>query len=335
MASPSAGRDVAVVGAGVAGLVCATRLRAAGARVTVFDKARGPGGRASTRRSPAGGFDHGAQYLTARSPGFREAVARWEKAGVLARWPASVLRLAPGGRLSSAPGADPEEARWVGTPRMSAWLRHLAGELPLETGARVEAVERRGGGWRLRCAGGASPGPFSAVVLATPAEQAVPLLAAAPALAGRAAAVATDPCWAVMLGFAGPIAGGFEAALVEGSPLAWAARDSGKPGRAPGERWVLHAGPAWTRAHLDAGAPEVVRALGAAFAEALGRALPEPVHADAQRWLYARTRTPLGAPFLLDAALGLGACGDWCLGARVEYAFESGARLGAALAGPG
>ena len=46
----AARRHIAVIGAGMAGLSCARHLQEAGCRVTVFDKARGPGGRMSTRR---------------------------------------------------------------------------------------------------------------------------------------------------------------------------------------------------------------------------------------------------------------------------------------------
>ena len=43
-------RRVAVIGAGLAGLACATALARAGHAVTVLDKGRGPGGRMSARR---------------------------------------------------------------------------------------------------------------------------------------------------------------------------------------------------------------------------------------------------------------------------------------------
>jgi predicted NAD/FAD-dependent oxidoreductase len=39
-----------------------------------------------------------------------------------------------------------------------------------------------------------------------------------------------------------------------------------------------------------------------------------------------------GAPFLWDAQARIGACGDWCLGPRVEAAFDSGEALAAAVA---
>ncbi|MBC7939825.1 MAG: FAD-dependent oxidoreductase, partial [Chitinophagaceae bacterium] len=60
---------VAVIGAGVAGAACASSLRQAGMNVTLFEKARGVGGRMATRRARWLGadgqaqdaqFDHGA-----------------------------------------------------------------------------------------------------------------------------------------------------------------------------------------------------------------------------------------------------------------------------------
>ena len=68
-----------------------------------------------------------------------------------------------------------------------------------------------------------------------------------------------------------------------------------------------------------------------AFAEVTGiRA--QPAFADTRRWRYAQTTQPLGKSHLWDAALGLGACGDWCLGHRVEDAFVSGLELALAVA---
>ena len=67
-----------------------------------------------------------------------------------------------------------------------------------------------------------------------------------------------------------------------------------------------------------------------AFAEVTGiRAAPS--HAQARLWPHARTVQALGQPFVWDAALGLGLCGDWCLGQRVEDAFVSGMELELAI----
>jgi len=97
---PASGRvrQIGVIGAGVSGLAAARTLRDQGHRVTVFEKSRGPGGRAATRRYGEVGFDHGAQYFTARDPAFRDAVDAWQEAGVVAPWHAR-MATAVGGRI--------------------------------------------------------------------------------------------------------------------------------------------------------------------------------------------------------------------------------------------
>ena len=50
-----------------------------------------------------------------------------------------------------------------------------------------------------------------------------------------------------------------------------------------------------------------------------------------QRWKCAKTMNPLGRSHLWDAKAGMGACGDWCLGHRVEDAFISGLELALAV----
>ena len=81
---------VAVVGAGMAGMACASRLIDLGVDVTVIEMARGAGGRAATRREKVGDheicFDHGVQYFSATTPKFREMCKKWEDAKVILKW---------------------------------------------------------------------------------------------------------------------------------------------------------------------------------------------------------------------------------------------------------
>ena len=55
--------DIAVIGAGIAGLVCAQQLSQAGYSVLVVEKSRGLGGRLATRRLHGTWANHGAYYL--------------------------------------------------------------------------------------------------------------------------------------------------------------------------------------------------------------------------------------------------------------------------------
>lgn len=313
------GMSVAVVGAGLAGLTCAQRLHAAGARVTIFDKARGPGGRLSTRRhaQPDAQFDHGAQFFRAHNPAFAAAVDAWHAAGVVAEWHGRVEGLGGDGTL------------WVGTPRMSALTRHLAQELDARWQTRIARIERAPGGWHLTADDGAELGHWQQVIVATPAPQAVPLLADAPALASFAASARLDPCWALMLGFDAPLAVDFDARALSDGPLSWIARNTSKPDRGPAECWVVHASPAWSTAHLELERDAIIPLLRAAFAAHAPH--PEPVVQMAHRWRYARVATPGGAPCRYDRARGIGVCGDWCIGPRVEAAWLSGAAMATML----
>ncbi|WP_244227118.1 NAD(P)/FAD-dependent oxidoreductase [Corallococcus aberystwythensis] len=318
---------VAVIGAGMSGLALARVLTGAGFGVRVLDKGRGPGGRLSTRRSADGGtFDHGAQYFTARDPLFRSLVEAWVAEGVVAEWHGRIGTLTRG-VVSPAK----ESVRYVGVPGMNAVAKALADGLDVRTGVRVERVEREAGAWRLTSETGEDLGLADVVVAAVPAPQAVQLLAGAPVLAAQAGTVGLSPCWAVMARFEAPVAVELDGAFVEDSPLSWVARDTSKPGRAPGERWVLHGSPEYSAAHLEEAAEAMAPKLVEAFGQALGRDV-RAVEAVAHRWRFAMPSPPLDATSLFDPALGLGACGDWCAGPRVEGALLSGVALARRIA---
>jgi len=306
---------IAIVGAGLAGLACATALVQVGQPVSLFDKARGPGGRMSTRRIETVqgmvAFDHGAQYFTARDPGFQDQLQQWAAAGLVAPWPAA------------------GEHAWVGVPVMNAPLQYLADAVDVSWRARVDALSRSGTGWQL-LGDALEDEAYDRVLIALPAEQAAALLAPVDAaMAERAVHTPSAPCWTVMLAFPCALAIAADT-LRDPMVVGWAARNSAKPGRAGPESWVLQATPAWSQAHLEDDPAKVVDALLHAFGERAGIALPPPLVATAHRWRYARSGGE-GTGALWNPSLGVGACGDWLLGPRVECAWLSGTQLAAAV----
>jgi len=322
--------SVAVIGAGIAGLVCAGALTGHGLAVTVFDKGRAPGGRISTRREGGVAFDHGAQFFAARDPAFRSALSGWSAAGVAVRWEGRVVELDGPGLVVDTQA----EERWVPAPSSSALARYLADGLRLELGNRVVAVERRHDGWYLARENEGWAGPFAIVLSTVPMPQAVPLLSSAlPALAEQLARVRIQPCWAVCVAPPERLPIDWDAAFVGSGSLAWICRNSAKPGRDPAEAWVLHGSAGWSAEHLEAEPAAVVGALAQAFGEITGCALDPEWPAIAHRWRFARTGRPLGQPCLFDAETGIGLAGDWCVGARIEAAFLSGSALAGRVLG--
>ncbi len=310
-------KRIAVVGGGIAGLACGARLAAAGRSVVLFDSGPVPGGRMTTRVMGGATFNDGAQFAAARDPDFAMLVQRLWAGSKALPWPAA------------------GEGRWTGVPGMSALAAGMAAEamaagLELVQEVRLQAI-RRGASWRLELERGE---PAARVVreaevalLAVPAPAAAALLRdVAPAAAARLDRVAMAPCWTLLLVLEAPLDAPDLLTPATG-PIGWAARENARPGAPAGpERWVVQAGPDWSRAWLERAPGDVEAALLDALGGLLGR-LPAVRSRASALWRDARTERALGEAFLWDAELGLGLCGDWCLGARVEAAWLSGDKL--------
>jgi renalase len=342
---PHKQRNIAIVGAGIAGLACARTLAQAGHEVTLLEKGNSVGGRMASCETPFGSFDHATQYFTVRDPRFEQALALAPSSRK--RWSANAVRvLDPHGRMAEAalPSGEPH---WVGVATMDAiplaWAAPLAAQGKLQLNTRVTRIERDAldaRRWQLQTSGAEDsvhvfPG-FDAVLLAAPHGLAAGLLrfsAVAPGMAQQMEAVEVAPCWTLMLAFPqamqptlthlGPQ---WNAALSTHHRIAWLARESSKPGRAPVERWTVQASAAWSQEHVDDDGPRVLAKLLKAFSEVTG-IHAQPAYAQVHRWRWAKTQKPLGQSFLWDEHAGIGVCGDWCLGHRVENAFVSGLEL--------
>lgn len=302
---------IAVIGAGLAGLTAARTLHGDGHTVVVWEKSRGPGGRTSTRRGPDGlRFDHGAPFL---------------HDGDL---PLDDLAATTRFRLSLPGGAVREEA--IGIPASNAPAKRLAEGLDLRVSQRVETILRSGErGYHLAAEDGGAMGVFDAVIVTAPAPQAAELLQhVAPSLAARARSVEYAPCWSVMVAWDEPLHLGFTA-TTDVPGLALAVSEQAKPGRGDAEHWVLQFGQTRSAALLEAEPDEIIALALDRWHDRIGRTAPDPVHAAAHRWRYARPRLPLPETCLVQDTIV--AAGDWCGGQSAGAAIRSGRAAAAAL----
>jgi renalase len=315
----------AVIGAGMAGLACAHELARADARVTVYERSRGLGGRLATRRIGQLAFDHGAQFITARSHPFSRYAEIALRAGMLDAWRPRIME-------DDRAWPAPIEDWWIGQPGMSALVRPLARNIEIQSGIAVHELIPSQRGWELHTDSGRQHVTFRAVAVAVPAPQAYSLLGPHSRSFRHIAEARMAPCWTGMYAFDPPIDAGADARRWTTGPLVWAACNSSKPERPRTPQcWVVHASSGWTRQHLDLDAKSAANLLLRAFEDNLGYRLPTPVHRDAHRWRHALVEQPLGLSCLVDEELSAGACGDWCIAPRVEAAFESGRSLAHSL----
>ncbi len=299
---------VAIIGAGVAGLACAQRLVSGGIKPVLFDKGRSVGGRVATRRANGLQFDHGAQYVTARGAQFTTWLQDIAVSGAAARWD-------DGTPL----------AKTVGSPGMSSLARAMAVGLDIRQTAQVTDILPAKNGWALRL--GSTEHLAARVIITVPAPQVAGLLGADHPLIGALAPVRMAPCLTLMAAVRG--AAPFLTHTDPDAALAWVAQDSSKPGRPAGGpvAWVAQAGPAFSEKHLEQSPAEIAALMLPLLCDLLGVAADTVTHAEAHRWRYARVTAALGKPFLRseDATLYLG--GDWCIGPRVEAAWDSGTAI--------
>jgi renalase len=267
----AAAMHVAVVGAGLSGLLCARRLGelVPNLRISVLEWGRGPGGRTARRRVALEqgselSFDHAAPFFTVASGTFQDQLKRWEAAGAAAPWPEA--------------GADV----WVGTPSSNAIARHLVAQLEaagasMLFGHHVTAAEHDGAVWRVRAQERATdttaeltfdalvlsdkllvlPNTYSALAPSEVGPLALPHTLASTgtvvlllALRVSAALGAALPPQTTVVEYADQPAAG--AAMI-----ARAVHESAKPGRdadAPYDQWVVHSTAGYAAAHLVGGA---------------------------------------------------------------------------------
>jgi photolyase PhrII len=316
---------VAIIGAGMSGLICARTLLDHGIAVSVFEKSRGVGGRMATRRTAGGPrFDHGAQYFTVRDIRFERYVESWIRDGIVAPWEGRIVTLT-NGHVEPKQKTTP---RFVPVPGMNAVCKHLAADLDIRLQTQVSPPQVDQGIWRLDDVQGQRLGEFDYVVTTAPSAQSSQLLACSPELQKQAQSSTMNGCWAGMIAFERPLEIPFDGAFVHESLLSWIARNDSKPDRGHGaECWVLHASPQWTMENLEAEPDEVLPQLIDAFWQSTGSERSSPSYAASHRWRFSTPVDPLESRCLFDPHLRIGACGDWCSGPRVEGAFLSGMAL--------
>lgn len=308
----------------MAGLSCARVLRRAGAFVEMFEQERVIGGRVGTARIGVLPFDHGAQYITARSERFKSYIDELAHTGYAARWtPRAFAGHEGGGQMLPW---------YVGTPGMGSIARPLAESVRVNTGRRVHTIQRVDKGWHLWFEDQTSAGPFGQVAVAVPAAEARLLLGRLDELSEPLSRVRMSPCWSLMVRIDERVLPEQDVFSDMSQVVRWISRNNSKPGRTGrGENIVVHASPAWSRETEDADPEAVAEELWGEVSHVLGLPPIRPAQMVAHMWKHGLVDTHLGETYLFSREQMVGVAGDWCLGRHAEHAFDSGALLGKAM----
>ncbi|WP_129676963.1 NAD(P)/FAD-dependent oxidoreductase [Candidatus Chloroploca sp. Khr17] len=336
--------DIAIVGAGVAGLAAGQVLQQAGYSVTVFEKSRGPGGRVASCTVGLFRVDHGAQVVKAPTA---ELLSLVQAVGGAEDLTAPVWTFDGQGRVTPGDPAMNAEPKWVWPGGNSALAKYLARGLPLRTEVTIASLRRVGAGYDLVESSGGAFGPYQAVLLTPPAPQVAHMLATSavePAvkreLLAALAPASYRMCLSIALAYPQRPQKPWYALINTDRQhaIAWLACEHSKPGRAPAANGLILAqmGPAWSAAYWDAlmkgqygeeeELPTPLAQVHAMVCGFIGTNLGAPLWVDVHRWRYALASTPyLAAASAGRAGIYVAGDGEQGLG-RVHLAIESGWR---------
>lgn len=316
-------KKVAIIGAGIAGLTCASELQCRGVQVEVFEKSRGPGGRSSTKRwdqTSGIGIDMGVPYIVKAQtkPLAVSVITSLLDAGAICEW-----------RVNQKLNGQVESFdAYVGIPRMTAVVSALSNGLTLHRQARVTGISYNET-WSLFTES-SSYHHFDAVVLAIPAPQVILIEGVDDAIVNAAQSIQFSATNTLMLEMQSPMwFDDIDIVQVNGPKILSIIADYRKPGRNRGRfTYAVHSQPGWATNQFDTQSPDHI--LDDMLTDALtttNRSTRLVMHAKLHRWKYAYLNGPaesLQCGYIRSTQSPLFACGDWCQGHTIANAFESG-----------
>ncbi|BCL37883.1 NAD(P)/FAD-dependent oxidoreductase [Nostoc sp. MS1] len=314
--------DIVIIGAGIAGLVCAQQLSQAGYSVLVVEKSRGLGGRVATRRLHGTCADHGACYLKPKGELFTSLVELLYDRHILELW------------TEPQPNTTP---RYVAPAGMSAIAKFLAQDINILLNERVTEVNLTPKkSWCLTLESGNEKLTAKALVIAIPAPQATMLLnplgedVLGKEFLTNLSAVEFYPCISAIAGVPSsshPLPNWKAYTFVDDAVLGWIGLDSSKRPQPQQAVFVLQSSANFAQLHLEASDLQPVgQEMLKYAAQTLELSwLETPEWLQVHRWRYAFPRNPWQQQVLsAQAELPLVCCGDWCGGNLVEGAMLSG-----------
>jgi renalase len=316
---------VLIVGAGLAGLVAANALAAAGRASIVLEKARNVGGRLATRRMNGSGgvmarVDHGAQFFTVRSPDFAELVHDWRRAGIVREW------------CRGFSGSDDGYPRYCAEAGMNTIAKYLASSADVECNVHVRSLAGADGLLSVATEDGRR-WESDTVIVTAPVQQSLDLcdngwLPIPEEAEAALKQVTYAPCLALLVSFDGSALvgepGGMQLSLDEDPVFSFAA-DNHLKGISEVGALTLHVNDLVSVDRFDSAEDDTRAYLLSEAKRFLGGAIP--IEVELKKWRYAR---PLvGHP---DACVSVAPiegtqlifAGDAFGGAKVEGAALSG-----------
>ncbi|MGK7933830.1 MAG: NAD(P)/FAD-dependent oxidoreductase [Microcystaceae cyanobacterium] len=315
--------DVAIIGAGLAGLTCASVLQQQGYKVVILEKSRGVGGRLATRRVEQTCVDHGLSYFFKQGNFTQQLIKQLTENKVINSFRPKRYQ------FNQTLAAIPSQPYYYAPKGMTAIAKDLADALTIWRQYRVmNLIPNQDNLWYITCETPPNqPNTLLAksLVSAIPAPQLYLLLNSSHLTQLSSSFLETlnqvtyDPCLTVMAGYDNLNLSDLmweQVQILSDSNIAWIGLESVKRDTQNQSVFVLHSTPNYAEKFLDS---SDLKPIGKSLLNEAEKHLPlslkDLAWYQVHRWRYAIPRHFLPISCLeTNHPLPLVACGDWCAG---------------------
>ena len=318
-------KNIAIIGAGISGLITANELKEI-ANITIFEKARGVGGRMACRYKDEFSFDFGAQFFTAKTPEFIAYLQKFIDLKIIENWQANFVEI-DDNKISYSRQWSKENKHFIASPKMNSLAKYLAKDLDIKLQTRISKINKKPKSLEIFDDKNNSCGEFDLVILTIPPKQACEILP-------KNFKYFTDiqnkemlPCFALMLGLKNKPEINWDCAYLKNSKLSWIAFENSKPSRNSSNSLTILSRKSWAKDNINKDLEIVKNEMISEFEYASNCKLEDILYSDIHLWRYANIDKQKGLKFYYDSKNSLAICSDWLIQGRVESAFLSAKSL--------
>ena len=311
-------KDFCVVGSGIAGSTIAYLLSKRYS-VEIFDKARGPGGRASNRRYKYNlSFDQGLQYFSPKSSEFKKFIKNQKKMGVLKEWPSPHLDFTFGRKKSVI--------KYIGKKGNNEISKYLTKNIKVNYETTVTNIKFNSNFWTITV-NNKKKVSFKYLILTCPFLQTKILASKYLKKQFLGLKVNMSPTITTMVAYKNYKKFPISSIKFSDHILAWAAHENSKNRfKSNQSLWTIQCTEAFSKKIINLykiNKYKFMLIILKRFQALLGLQIKNIVFKNMHGWRYSYNKTKTPFESIWDNKTKIGVCGDWLIGPKAEDAWSS------------
>lgn len=314
-------KDFCVLGAGIAGSTIA-KILSKKYTVEVFDKARGPGGRASNKRYKSSlSFDHGLQYFNPITKDFKKFIDKLYKKKILKVW--------DGNHLDFTLKKKDKNYKYIGKKANNDMCKYQLKNVKQNYSSHIKKINYKDKIWKITLKNNLTY-RFKGLIVTCPYPQLKKLCKKFLSKSMLNLNVKMQPNITLMLAIKKNKDLPLSSIKFNDNVLAWAANENSKNRfKSNINLWILQSSLIWAKNHIKKykNNNKIIEKLLSRFLQITGLKKENVIFCKSHGWLYSYSYTQTKMKSYWSNKYRLGICGDWFLGPKAEHAWISASAL--------